>query len=281
MRSKKPGKDSKSPSNYRPIALTSQMAKTMERMINDRLTYTIESKGLLQNYQCGFRRGRGTMDPLVYLEDTIRRAQVNKETVMAVFFDIEKAYDMMWKEGLLIKLSQMGIKGRVFTWVKEFLSDRIIMVKINGVMSKRYQVENGIPQGSIVSPLLFSIMINEVFKQVEDQVEVALFADDGALWKRGRNIEYVVHKVQQAVDAVEQAIRWGFRISVDKTKTMFFSKKKIPNEIKVKLSANKIERVDSFKYLGIWLDQRLTWTVHIQKIIDKCKKVINIMRCQC
>lgn len=86
----------------------------MERIINDRLVYTVETKGLIQNYQSGFRRGRGTMDPLVYLEDAIRRAQVNKESVVAVFFDIEKAYDMMWKEGLLIKLSHMGIKGRIF-----------------------------------------------------------------------------------------------------------------------------------------------------------------------
>lgn len=111
---KKPGKDPQIPSSYRPIALTSQMGKTMERIINDRLVYTVETKGLIQNYQSGFRRGRGTMDPLVYLEDAIRRAQVNKESVVAVFFDIEKAYDMMWKEGLLIKLSHMGIKGRIF-----------------------------------------------------------------------------------------------------------------------------------------------------------------------
>lgn len=100
---KKPGKDSQIPSSYRPIALTSQMGKTMERIINDRLVYTVETKGLLRNYQSGFSRGRGTMDPLVYLEDTIRRAQVNKESVVAVFFDIEKAFDMMWKEGHMVK----------------------------------------------------------------------------------------------------------------------------------------------------------------------------------
>lgn len=254
----------------------------MERIINDRLVYTVETKGLIQNYQSGFRRGRGTMDPLVYLEDAIRRAQVNKESVVAVFFDIEKAYDMMWKEGLLIKLSHMGIKGRIFNWIKEFLSGRTIMVKIKGVISERHQVENGIPQGSIISPLLFSIMINDIFKEVENFVDVALFADDGALWKRGRNVDFVVSKIQQAVDVVDKwSIRWGFRISIDKTKTMCFSKKKLTDDIKIKLSTNEVERVDTFKYLGIWFDQRLTWAVHIQKIIDKCKKTINVMRCLC
>ena len=88
---------------------------------------------------------------------------MNKESVVAVFFDIEKAYDMKREEGLLIKLNHMGIKGSVFTWVKEFLLDKTIMVKINGVTSERYQVDNCILQGSIISLLLFSIMINEHF----------------------------------------------------------------------------------------------------------------------
>lgn len=105
---RKPGKDPHSPGSYRPIALTSQVGKTMEKMVNDRLNYWVESKGLLQSYQSGFRRGRGTMDPVVCLEDVIRRAQVNKKTVVAVFFDIEKAYDMLWTKGLLIKLQQLG-----------------------------------------------------------------------------------------------------------------------------------------------------------------------------
>lgn len=86
----------------------------------------------------------------------------------------------------------MGIKGRVYTRIKEILSDRTMMVKINGVISEKYQVENGITQGTIVSILLFSIMINEIFKQVEKHVAVALFAGDGALWKRRRNLECVI-----------------------------------------------------------------------------------------
>lgn len=157
---KKPGKNPEQPSNYRPIALTSHMGKTMERMINDRLTFWIETKGKLENYQSGFRKGRWTMDPIIRLEDDIRKAQVNRESVVAVFLDIEKAYDMLWKDGLLIKLNQMGIRGHMFQWIKQFLSERTIAVKINGIVSDSYRVENGIPQGSIISPLLFSIMIN-------------------------------------------------------------------------------------------------------------------------
>lgn len=117
---REPGKDLHNPSSYRPIALTSRVGKTMERMVNDRLNYWVETEGLLQSYQSGFRRGRGTMDPVVCLEDVIRRAQVNIESVVAVFFDIEKAYDMLWTKGLQITLQQVGTGGRMFWWIEAF-----------------------------------------------------------------------------------------------------------------------------------------------------------------
>lgn len=105
----KPGKDPSDPSNYRPIALTSQLGKTMERMVTERLAYVLESKGLLSPYQSGFRKGRNTMDSILCLESEIRKAQTNKEMVVTVFLDIEKAYDMLRKEGLLIKLNKLGM----------------------------------------------------------------------------------------------------------------------------------------------------------------------------
>ncbi len=99
------------------------------------------------------------MDPAVCLEHEIRKAQINRESVVAVFFDIEKAYDMMWREGLLIKLCKLGIKGQMYRWINNFLSGRAIKVRI-GKVSEKFVIGNGTPQGSIVSPLLFSIMIN-------------------------------------------------------------------------------------------------------------------------
>jgi len=118
---RKPGKDPTKPTSYRPIALTSHVCKVMERMIMDRLVYFLEKRELIT---------WGTMDPVLCLEDEIRKAQVNKETVVAVFFDVEKAYDMMWKEGLMIKMEKMGIGGRAFNWVKDFLYGRSIRVRV-------------------------------------------------------------------------------------------------------------------------------------------------------
>lgn len=132
-------------------------------MIRERLTYELEKKGMLASYQSGFRKGRNTMVSVIRLENEIRKAQANKEVVIAVFLDIEKAYDMMWKEGVLIKLHRMRVGGRAFNWVKDFLFGRKIQVRIGSEVSNQYTVVNGTPQGSVISPLLFIIMINDIF----------------------------------------------------------------------------------------------------------------------
>ena len=183
---RKPGKDCTNPGNYQPIALTSNICKIMEKIINDRLTYYIESKGNITKYQSGFRRGRNTMDPAVCLEHEVRRAQINRESVVAVFFDVEKAYDMMWGEGLLIRLSKLGIKGRMYRWIRDVLFGRFKYIYISKNREEiLWETCTGTPQGSIISPLLFNILINEVFTGIETEMGVSLFADDGAIWKRG------------------------------------------------------------------------------------------------
>ncbi|MGL5578150.1 MAG: RNA-directed DNA polymerase, partial [Fusobacteriaceae bacterium] len=124
----KPGKDNSKASNYRAIALTSNLCKLMERMVMNRLIFVIESRNIFSAYQSGFRKGRSTMDSIVYLENEIRKAQIKKEVLVGVFFDVEKAYDMLWKEGLLMKLESLGINGRMYNWILNFLFGRTIQV---------------------------------------------------------------------------------------------------------------------------------------------------------
>lgn len=112
----KPGKDSAVAGNYRPIALTSNLCKVMEKMIVNRLYCVLESRGLIAPYQFGFRPGRSTLDALIRLETDVKKALAMKEVLVAVYFDTEKAYDMMWREGLLLKLQRMGIEGRFYNW---------------------------------------------------------------------------------------------------------------------------------------------------------------------
>uniref|UniRef100_A0A3Q2PCB4 Reverse transcriptase domain-containing protein n=1 Tax=Fundulus heteroclitus TaxID=8078 RepID=A0A3Q2PCB4_FUNHE len=277
---KKYGKDHSNPGNYRPIALTSNMCKLMERMVNERLIQYLESRKIIAPYQSGFCRGRGAIDPVLCLEDDIRKAQINKETVVAVFFDVEKAYDMLWREGLMIKLHQIGIGGNMFNWLWDFLRDRTIQVKIGHHVSQSSKIENGTPQGSVVSPTLFSVMINDIFKDLSISFGRSLFADDGALWKRGRNIEHLILKLQEGIDKVGKfGIEWGFKFSIEKTKVMFFTNKKIGVNKKLYFYGKELERVDCFRFFGVVFDEKLTWGNHIEHVIEKSKKVLNIMRC--
>lgn len=275
----KPGKNPSAPSSYRPIALTAVLCKVMERMVTNRLVYVLETNSYFANYQNGFRIGRNTIDSIAVLDQDIRKAVINKESVLSVFLDIEKAYDSMWKDGLLIKLHDAGIRGRMFYWIKDFLNDRSIQVRVGGELSTSVSIENGTPQGSVISPVLFNIMINDIFHQVPSSFGKSLFADDGAVWKRGRNVTHLFGQMQKAVDQVVLwANKWGFRISTAKSNFMIFGhKKKIP-ELSILLNGRPIERVKEFKFLGVWMDERVTWNCHINKVASNCEKVMNILR---
>lgn len=118
----KPGKDSSDPGNYRPIALTSHFGKLMEKIIVGRLNYFLEYINPLKGYQTGFRRCKSTTDALVKVCNEIEKSLIMKEVMVAVFLDIEKAYDIMWREGLLIKLGKLGINGKMYNYILDFLS---------------------------------------------------------------------------------------------------------------------------------------------------------------
>lgn len=153
--------------------------------------------------------------------------------VIAVVVDVEKAYDLIWKEGFLIKLRFLGIESRTFNWVMDLLFNRKIQVKVGDEYSKVYRVENGTPQGSVWSPLLFNIMINDIFSQGIQNVKKSLYADDGAIWMQGRNLSYVNKKMQVAINEVEKwASKWGLKL--DETQAICFSRhKKNLNYLKI------------------------------------------------
>ena len=126
----KPGKDNTNPNNYRPIALTSCICKTLERMINEILVWYLEKNNIITEFQSGFRHQRSTNDHLVRLETFIREAFIKKEHLVAVFFDLEKAYDTTWKYGIMNDLQEIGLKGRLPIFVQNFLSNREFKVRV-------------------------------------------------------------------------------------------------------------------------------------------------------
>ena len=197
----KPGKDSSNPCNYRPIALTSCLCKTMERMVNQRLVWFLEKNNILTKHQSSFRKKRSTTDHLVKLESTIRDAFLNKRHLVSIFFDLEKAYDdMTWKHGILQDLYEAGLRGRLPMFVSSFLSDRVFRVRVGNTLSDSFTQEMGVPQGSILSVTLFSLKINSIVSCLHRDVECSLFVDDLAIYYSSRHMVSIERKLQQYVE---------------------------------------------------------------------------------
>jgi hypothetical protein len=150
----------------------------MERMINNRLVWFLESQNLLADIQCGFRSQTSTLDHLVKLESFIRDAFINKEHAVSIFFDLEKAYDTAWKYGILRDLHDMGLRGNLPMFVFIFLTERQFKVILGSTYSNLFDQENGVPQGSLLSLTLFSIKINSLAKVLKNDIEDCLFVDD-------------------------------------------------------------------------------------------------------
>ena len=179
----KKNKPKSAPSRYRPISLTSCIGKLVERMINERLNWWLEHNNIITPCQAGFRSNYTTEDQLIRLTQKIPNGfQMNKDTI-AVFVDLEKAYDKVWRQGILIKMRDAGIHSKMYRWIKNFLTDRTIATQIEGVTSTKECLKEGIPQGSSLSCTLFTLYINDIVKylhasriRIQPSMQMPLFS---------------------------------------------------------------------------------------------------------
>lgn len=277
----KPNKDPHIPSSYRPICLSSTVSKTMQRMVVERLSWIVEKEGLLSNNQYGFRKQRSTNDCLLILENAITKAFSSRQHCVAIFFDIEKAYDRTWKDGLLKTLYDWGFRGNMLYFVQHFLRNRSFRVMMENSKSALFHQTNGVPQGEILSVYLFLIAINSVAKFIPKDVEFLLYADDLTLFVSSKQLNSCKRRLQIAVDKLHNwSSATGLSFSMSKTKAVHFTRlRKHTDPIVITLNRDNIEFVESHKYLGMTFDKRLTWTLHIKQLKTHTTKQLNIMKC--
>ncbi|KAK3609526.1 hypothetical protein CHS0354_041577 [Potamilus streckersoni] len=272
--------------SYRPIFLTITLCKIMETMIVNRLKHHLECNNLLTENQSGFRGSRTTLDQILRLETDIKLAlnsqRKNNRHLIAIFLDFEKAFDLVWTKGLISKLNKFGIKGRLHRWIENFLSNRTFKVQVGKDTSQPQDLDNGTPQGSVISPILFNLMVNDLANDIHTLVDISQFADDSCIWKAGNpnNVKYI-KQLQTSLNHIENwTINWGFKISMIKTVAILFGH---PKRHKIEpptlyLNNLPIQFVNHTVFLGATFDRYLTWKIHINKLVDQCNKDLAILR---
>ena len=268
----KQDKNASDPKSYRPISLTSCLCKVMERLVTNRLSWYLESKSILNPAQTGFRQGKSTIDQILKLQDTISNYNANGGYTVGAFLDFEKAFDMLYINGLMYKLKNIGIVGNMFSFIDSFVRDRTFQVRVGSSKSDIKNLENGTPQGSVISPILFLIMINDI--KVKAGVELSLFADDSATFKSGKHLDSLVKDVQESLDLISDwCEKWGVKISLTKSCAVIFSKRlKIKINKPLNIYGTPINIEKSTKFLGLIFDSKLTWAEHIDYIRKNVKK---------
>ena len=280
----KAGKDPKETSSYRPISLTSCLGKLLEKIISDRLTFILEKRKLLSDSQAGFRQNRCTTDQILKMTqlatDQIQQRCPESATAIA-FFDYAKAYDKVWRAGLLHKMQEMSLPPKFIRYTRNFLSNRKTTVEIDGTRSKQFILKEGLPQGSAISPLLFIIFINDIGVDLHPDTIASLFADDTAIGRQGGNHEELKNLMQEEVNKIlEWAVTWKMEINKDKTKAMVFSSSKEDREWDIELMADntKIETVKQYRFLGVNEDNGLYFGDHVEKLAVDGKKRVRVIK---
>ena len=278
----KPNKDPTNETNYRPISLTSCLCKSMERIINNRLVWLLEKTNSLSSLQSGFRKSRSTTDHLIRLESFIRQSFVKGEHNVALFFDLEKAYETTWKYGIMKDLHDLGLQGNLPTFINKFLNDRTFQVRVGSTLSDTFDQESGVPQGSILSVTLFIIKINSVTNCLTQCLGTkgSLYVDDLQVCYSGKSMSSIERQLQLCLKKLEKwANENGFKFSTSKTVCVHFCRGKRQHpDPELTLNGNPIPVVTQIKFLGLIFDNKLNFLPHLKYLKERCKKALNLLR---
>ena len=270
--------------NYRPISLLPICGKILEKIIFDDLYNHIFSNNLITENQSGFRKNDSTIKQLISIAHDIHMAfDYNPpKVVRAVFLDISKAFDKVWHLGLIYKLKRNGVNGKMLSILESFLSNRLQRVTINGSMSEWAAVHSGVPQGSVLGPLLFLIYINDLSEIIES--EIRIFADDTFIFQT------VPQNAPSTADTLEGDLRkitnwanqWKLSFNPDLSKqaveVIFSKNKRAPKFNPLTFNGMPVKTVEETKHLGMILDTKLSFESHISEKIKTANKVIGVMK---
>ena len=265
--------------NYRPISVIPVIAKVYESLIHRQL-YSYLSENSILHRQSGFRPGHSTQDVLLKTVDDWRIALDRGEHIGAVLIDLSKAFDSIDHALLLKKLQSYGVEGNEFNWFTNYLTSRKQRVSLDGTYSDWANISKGVPQGSILGPLMFLVFVNDL-PDIVDTCTVNLYADDTTIYYSNKDPKLVQSTINSDLENIVSWIEMnGLKMNVNKTQMMTLQRKstKPAEAITVKIRGEEITHLNSIKYLGVVVDKDLNWKRHITEVRRKALAVIATIR---
>ena len=273
--------DSSNINNYRPISLLSNVSKILEKIMYRRLCTFLDQSNFFSVHQFGFRKHHNTSHAITFMVHKITESLSHKVPTLGIFLDLSKAFDTIDHDILLHKLQHYGVRGIAYDWFKSYLTGRTQQVECNGTLSNIINpVTRGVPQGSNLGPLLFLVYVND-FQNCLKFSDPVMFADDTSIFLENKNIATLYERAQEELHYIDKwMVANNLSINVSKTKCILFRSSKSkppPTNLTVTLRNIKIEQVTTMKFLGVHIDEHLTWTGHIRHLQNKLRSTLGVV----
>ena len=266
--------------NYRPISVLPLVSKVMERAVQVQLLAFFEINKVLSVYQSGFRKKHSTETAVVHLVDHILEHMDKQQLTGAAFIDLKKAFDLVDHKCLLHKLEHYGVRGHSLGWFRNYLTTRSQRVQYGKELSSSLPLDFGVPQGSLLGPLLFVIHINDL-PQCLLHSSISMYADDSVIYYSGSEVSNIRENLQEDLNRVEQwLVNSKLILNQSKTKGLLFGTRQLLQttpDFVLQIQSKDIERVTKFTYLGTMLDEQLHWKEHIDTTCKKVNKRLGLL----
>lgn len=265
--------------SYRPISLLSAISKVFECIIKNRLNDFIEENNLLIPQQFGFRYQHSTIHQVDRITQHVKTQRDLKKSTGMVLLDLEKAFDSVWIKGLLHKLHKYGFPMHIIKLLKSYFENRKYFVQIRNSKSSLFSINSGVPQGSVISPILFCVFLNDI--PMKDGCEIALFADDTSIYTSDIYSQVIINRLTDYINIlVAYFKKWGLKLNTNKSQAIFFSRCRMTTKLpqaNLVLNGQELSWEKQVKYLGILLDPKVTYQNHLHFITSKVTKLFYVL----
>ena len=264
------------PANYRPISLTCILCKVMEHIVLSHMWKHLKANDIVLRNQHGFQSGLSCETQLIEATHDWASSLDSRRQVDIVLLDFSKAFDRVPHQRLLAKLQHYGIDGFTQNWIQAFLSDRTQCVSVNGILSDSARVTSGVPQGSVLGPVLFLLYINDISEGIES--DLRLFADDSIVYReiKSDRDHYILQRDLERLAAWAET--WQMDFNVSKCYLLTVSLKKTSSTFDYQISGQQVARASSHPYLGVAIDSKISWSPHVKEITAKASRLLGLLR---